>query len=569
MIQLIWRTRATSTIKSHLGASKRRSPSILTLAGFSIILSQFSSSIVLASACEELFIRTQVESHIQTSVISDPSVQRAMTLKLVDDFKSLVDLIPRPISRAMRAQIERRASEIHTENGESSAIRFRIQNLYISKSELLAAPSHLVQPRWTLPASSAHRNTIDYIERTWEKLARLTPAKTTSSLIPLPFPVMIPGARFQEAYYWDSYFAVHALVGMGRGALVRGQIENFVFMINNYGLVPNGNRDYYLSRSQPPVLAKMIIDFLKLSDGRKISDANREWLANRILPSVIKDYREFWMNPSTRLDLATGLNRHFDAENTPRPERHAADNEAKLGKTYRDVRAEAESGKDFTVAFEGDATQFAPVLLNSILYRTERDIAEMLRTVGRQNEALEFDQAADRRRDTMNRLMRDPKSGIYYDFHLGERRRSPVITADTFAPLWAEVVSGKSGTLTAMNALAKLEKAGGIMSSEFHSGKQWDAPYVWAPHMMFAVEALRKNGMLADAHRVASNWVATVDRVQARTGVILEKYDAIRADAPIETGDKYVTQQGFLWTNGVYVWLVRDILGERLIPIPQ
>lgn len=492
-----------------------------------------------------------------------------MDLKLAEDFKALVDLVPKTISRAQRALIERRANEIEKEKGEASAVRFRIQNLFSSKMELRPAPRHLVQPRWTLPATSVHRATIDYIERTWEKLARLTPAKTSSSLIPLPFPVMIPGARFQEAYYWDSYFAVHALVGMGRGALVRGQIENFVFMIDNYGLVPNGNRDYYRSRSQPPVLAKMINDYLKLTDGAKISEANREWLANRILPSVIKDYREFWMNPATRLDPVTGLNRHFDAENVPRPERHAADNEAALGKTYRDVRAEAESGKDFTVAFEGEATQFAPVLLNSILYRTERDIAEMLRTVGRSNEARYYDQAADRRRDTMNRLMRDPATGIYYDYHLSENRRSPVVTADTFAPLWADLINGKSAELTAKSALAKLEKAGGIMSSEAQTGKQWDAPYVWAPHVMFAVEGLRKNGLLEDANRVANNWVATVDRVHARTGVILEKYDAVRADAPIETGDKYVTQQGFLWSNGVYVWLVRDVLGERLITLDR
>jgi alpha,alpha-trehalase len=543
------------------GAKLRRSLTLLTA------LTSILKTEPTTASCEEMFVRTQVLNHQVTTTLGDPVIHRAMELKLVDDFKALVDLVPNQLSSADRAQIETRAKQIEKENGEVAGLRFKIQKLYSSKLELLPAPRYLVSPKWTMSPNSPHRNTIDYIEATWEKLARVTPAKTVSSLIPLPFPVMIPGARFQEAYYWDSYFAVHALVGMGRGALVRGQIENFLFMIDNYGLVPNGNRDYYRSRSQPPILAKMTHDYLRLSDGAKLSNANLEWLKNRVLPSLIKDYQDFWMNPSTRFDSATGLNHHYDSQNTPRPERHASDNEAALGKSFRDVRAEAESGKDFTVAFEGEATHFAPVLLNSILYRTERDIADMLRKVGRTQEALEFDRAADRRRTAMNKVMRDSSTGLYYDFHLKNRRRSTVLTADTFAPLWAKVSSGSEARMTALSALQKLEQPGGIISSEVDSGKQWDAPYVWAPHMMFAVEGLRSNGLPEEANRIANNWVSTVDRVHSRTGVILEKYDAVRAEAPIETGDKYVTQQGFLWSNGVYVWLVRDVLGERLIPI--
>lgn len=515
-----------------------------------------------ANMCEGAFVRTgesPYEIDLRTNpVYSDPLVKRAVEHSLYPDFKTLTDLIPNEMSASELQTLRRLTTEVQRREGEDQAAHFWIRNRYRSDSQLVASGSSLVRPMWTLAPNSPHKATFDYTERTWFKLVRRTPQVTGSTLIPLRNPVLIPGARFQEGYYWDSYFAVKALIGTGRARLVRGQIENFLDLIERFGVVPNGGRTYYLTRSQPPLLSRMVREYLE-SRGDRLSSADRAWLQNRVLPLLRRDYDAFWMNAQTRYDSATGLNHHFDQLNTPRPERHAADKENELGRTYRDVRAEAESGKDFTDAFEGDATRIAPVLLNSVLHGVERDIAHFARLIGQANIAREYDERGDRRQAAMRRLMRDPKTGAYYDYHLARRERVRILTADAYAPMWMGVETGSVSTLRFINQ--RLVRPGGVMGSEVTSGKQWDAPYTWAPHVFIAVDAMNKAGMQDTATVLSRNWIEMVDRVHAEKGVILEKYDAERASSPVETGDKYVTQEGFLWSNGVYITLLRDQLG--------
>ncbi|MGE0763580.1 MAG: trehalase family glycosidase, partial [Bdellovibrionales bacterium] len=393
-----------------------------------------------------------------------------------------------------------------------------------------------------------------------------TPLRKESTLIPLPNPILIPGARFQEAYYWDSYFAMHALIRTGREKFVRGQIDNFLFLINKYGLVPNGNRDYYLSRSQPPLLSRMVRLYLhEKKDGLNSDD--RAWLRNHVLPTLKRDYFGFWMNSGTRLHAATGLNHHWDAQNEPRPERHAADIEEQLGATYRDVRAEAESGRDFTAAYEGEATQTATVFLNALMYGLENDLAWFSELAGDTVGAFGFRAAMQKRKRAIQQHLYDPETDFYYHYNLREKRRLPYVTAEVFALVYFGVLTPAEGRPLVQKAMARLQATGGVMGSTIQSGKQWDAPFGWAPDNMIAIEALRLVGDQRGARHLARNWVSMVDRVFGRMGTVLEKYDMIRADAPEEAGDKYVTQQGFLWSNGVYVWILTDILKQSLVPL--
>jgi alpha,alpha-trehalase len=139
-----------------------------------------------------------------------------------------------------------------------------------------------------------------------------------------------------------------------------------------------------------------------------------------------------------------------------------------------------------------------------------------------------------------------------------------LITADTFVALFV-------GLATPMQArkmrevLPLLEGNGGVISSDRNSGKQWDAPYGWAPQNYFAIEGLSKYGFAGDAKRLAQKWVDSIDRIYLQTGKIFEKIDAVTGDLPVEDGGKYPTQEGFLWTNGVYAWAITDILGFELI----
>lgn len=525
-----------------------------------------SSQTVVSPAVSEASTTIAIKSQ-PSEVLRHPVILRIMELKLVPDFKPLVDVVPKELTDDQKTKIEKQASKIRQKQGEKAQLEFLLNELFIRQQELLPVRDFSVMPQFTLRSESPHKPVFDHIENTWQQLLRKTPLQTKSTLIPLPHPIVIPGDRFQEAYYWDTFFTAQTLIDTDRSHLVKGQIENFIFLIKNYGLVPNGNRDYYLSRSQPPFLSRMVQVYLKSHPS--VGPPEIEWLRNEILPWLEKDYEQFWMNPETRLDLTTGLNHHYDALNTPRPERHASDSEESLAKTYRDVRAEAESGKDFTNVFEGEITKYNNIMLNSLLFGIEMDLFQFSKMVGDNESAEKYAEAAMKRKQAMIQYMQDPKTGLFFDYRSDLKQRSSILTADTFAPFFFGVSDPKHHQQTLKLALKRLKKKGGIVTSEVQSGKQWDSPYGWAPYNYIAVEALSQAGLTAEAQDVARRWVETVDRVYTRLGAVIEKYDMITGDSPIETQDKYKTQRGFGWTNGVYVQFIHRHLGEKLIPLKK
>lgn len=528
------------------------------------VLFAFWTAWAFAAPCDgPLGFKDGVELRGQpAAILADPVSERARALSLYDDFKILSDLSERPMSPEERARIEAQARRITNKRGGGAGARFHLDSLYEYKPELIASGLREAEPKFTV-SEAAHKPTVDHIERMWNVLIRKTPPRTRSSLIPLPNPFFIPGARFQEGYYWDSFFVMPSLLGTGRERLVRGQIDNFLFMIENYGLVPNGNRDYYLSRSQPPLLTQMIRLYIEHKMIGGLKPEILEWVRTKAFPLAKRDYEKFWMNNGTRFDPETGLNKHYDSQNTARPERHSADQELTLGKTYRDVRAEAESGKDFTEAFGGEATNVAGVMLNSILHQVERDLAFMAMLLGDFAQYERFEYAARKRHVAINKYLWDGEAGVYRDYNLRTQKPSPIVTADTFLPLHFGIASGRQAERVREN-LGLLERGGGLMSSEKKTGKQWDAPNGWAPHHFFAISGLRRYDYRGDAARLAAKLVRTVNRIFATTGKILERIDAIRGAAPVEAGGKYATQDGFLWTNGVYLWALTDVLGVRL-----
>ncbi len=551
--------------------NERRSCLNLRRSIFSLILSTFLSLPAQASAnlcADRLATKTPktiasprlVEIHkAPAKALQDPLVDRARDLKLYDDFKVLADLSVRDLSKSQKLAVYAQAKTI---SDEKKRVSFLIESIYENKDELLPTNMPEVKPAWTID-NSQHKTTFEHIERMWNLLVRKTPEKTTSSLIPLPHPILIPGARFQEGYYWDSMFAFPALLKTGREKLVHGQIENFLFLLKNYGLIPNGTRDYYLSRSQPPLISEMVRIYVdhKMKNG-DLDSKTRSWVADEAYPLIKKDYETFWMNENTRYRKETGLNHFFDSQNTPRPERHSSDKENEIAKTYRDVRAEAESGKDFTAAFDGEATQYESVMLNSLLFQVEKNLSWMAKLAGKETDSQAFEAAAQGRKVSIDKYLWDSKTQTYRDYNFRTKQFSNVITADIFIPLYVGLANPKQAS-GVRNQLAVLEKKGGLMSSAENSGKQWDAPYGWAPHHFFAISGLKKYGFALDAIRLAEKWVSTVDNIFHETGKTIEKIDAIQGGVPSESGDKYPTQDGFLWTNGVYVWAVTYILNIK------
>ena len=420
--------------------------------------------------------------------------------------------------------------------------------------------------------SDTTRTLEQHINELWPALTRNADrANQRSSLIPLPNAYVVPGGRFREVYYWDSYFTMLGLVESGRVDLVRSMLDNFGHLIRTVGHIPNGNRTYYLGRSQPPYFAAMVGLYARATDTAQ---------ALRYLDALESEHR-FWMDGAERLApgqayrrvvrLPNGalLNRHWDDIPAPRPESYREDEllgrsvpAAARERLYRNLRAGAESGWDYSSRWMRDprdlrtleVIDIAPLDLNSLLYTTERTIAALRRVRGRdgdQQVALRFDGLADARRRALVDAAWDPAAGYFFDvrWQSGER----VADRPTLAAA-AVLYFGLASEAQARGVAAMLERdflaPGGFLTTRIASGQQWDAPNGWPNLQWLTVQGVRRYGHTALADTARDRWLALNRRVYRTTGKMTEKYDV--ADLTRRAGGgEYPTQDGFGWTNGV------------------
>jgi alpha,alpha-trehalase len=403
-------------------------------------------------------------------------------------------------------------------------------------------------------------------------------------LLYLPRPYVVPGGRFNEMYGWDSYFIVRGLLQDGEVGRARDMVDDAVYEVERFGKVLNANRTYYLERSQPPFLTRMIWAVYAATH-------DRAWLAST-LPAIRAQHR-FWVTPP-HLAGATGLSRYRALGAGPAPEVVASERDA-LGRTHYDrvraaLRAEARAGHDVSrfydaahdrltpEAYVADRTvresgfdtsdrfgrfslpilDFAPVCLNSLLYAMERDAAAILDELGRPAEARTWSREAEERARRMRELLWDDARGLFLDDDFEHARRRDYPFATAFFPLWVGVATPEQARRTAAVALPLLLRAGGLMTSTNVSGQQWDAPFGWAPLQLAAVEGLRRYGLSADADRVALAFLGTVLAEFVARGAIFEKYDVERRASFVTPGLRYgylSNEIGFGWTNGVFLAL--------------
>jgi alpha,alpha-trehalase len=506
--------------------------------------------------------------------VNDPWLKLGRAAVAYPDFKFLSDLQRLPVSERERAAIIQAAKKFRREifdkmNGsgmeerkatqfaQRAYARYVINHLFTFKPELKPLEDDSMKARFTVK-DPRYKAAFDHAEATWSQLTRQSPEFSRGSLLPTPYPVVVAGGRFRETYYWDAYFGALGLVATGRTDLAAAQLENFLHMIQVFGKIPNGFRDYYLTRSQPPVISMLTMLIYE-------QRPNLEWLEKRAFPLLQHDYHNFWMK--RRYDEKARLNFYSDDLNAMRPERHSADNERTLGRTFRDVRAQAESGLDHTDALMEGTSRVASVSLNAFLYRYEMDLAKMADLIGKPELALRYRAAASHRRLAMFQLW-DEEAGAYRNMNLDDRTHSPVLHADMFTALYSGVATPAQAERMAQGALAVLEREGGLASSTSQSGKQWDGDHGWAPLNVMAIQGLWSYGFLEDARRLARKWVDSLAAVHRQTGNFYEKIDVSTAQIPVENGAKYPTQTGFLWTNASFVWALR-FLGHNLDPIPQ
>ena len=410
-----------------------------------------------------------------------------------------------------------------------------------------------------------------HIAELWPLLTRNTPDPAPySSRLPLPRPYVVPGGRFREIYYWDSWFT---MLGFGpkQAALKRDMVEDFASLIRRYGHIPNGSRTYYLSRSQPPFFSRMVA---LLAPGEP-ARAYGEFLAE------LRAEHAFWMSgageaapgaPVRRVvALPDGslLNRYWDDRAVPRDESYredvatAASSGHEPSRIYRDIRAAAESGWDFSSRWFADGrtlasiqtTEIVPPDLNSLLYGLERAIEQGCETVGDQHCADEFAVRAKARRDAVRKYLWNEATGVFDDYQWREERVLGHMTAATLYPLFAGIATDSQGRRVAGAVAGHLLKEGGLVTTNRNTGQQWDAPNGWAPLQWIAVTGLRRYDEPALARAIAERWMRVVSTVYGNTGKLLEKYNVVTLTPG--GGGEYPLQDGFGWTNGVTIAMLR------------
>jgi alpha,alpha-trehalase len=491
---------------------------------------------------------------------------------LFDDCKAFVDCAPRgepaTILAAYRAQCGQPGFDL---------------NAFVHQH---FAPPHIERSAYVCVPGVPLEQHIDAL---WPVLTREPVAHPVkSSLLPLPHAYVVPGGRFVEMYYWDSYFTMLGLAQSGCAELLHAMTDNFAYLIDTFGHVPNGNRTYYLSRSQPPVFALMV----------GLCEACGGQPAQQYLPQLLREH-SFWMDGAEGLRpgeawrrvvaLPGGalLNRYWDDRDTPREESWredvatAAEADRPAAEVYRDLRAAAESGWDFSSRWLRNVdspdpsvpgsfslastctTSLAPVDLNALMYQLELTIARLSRSTGDSATGGAFEERAAQRRMAMDSLMWNAGEGAYFDFDWQQNRQRSCLSAATVTPLFTGLASRPQALAVADSVRRRLLAPGGLATTEHASGQQWDRPNGWAPLQWMAVTGFENFGLTALASDIRQRWLSTVQAVFEREGKLVEKYalrELPQGQATGGGGGEYPLQDGFGWTNGV----TRRWLGSQM-----
>jgi alpha,alpha-trehalase len=223
---------------------------------------------------------------------------------------------------------------------------------------------------------------------------------------------------------------------------------------------------------------------------------------------------------------------------------------------YKGDRAMRESGFDPSFrfgVFDGSTHHYAPVCLNSLLYKYERDMEHFAKELGKPKEAKEWGAKAEARHKAIDKYLWNPDKGMYFDYDFMAGKQSSYEYITTFDPLWARMASKEQAKGVAGH-LKDFEHDYGVAMSMTDSGVQWDLPYGWAPTHWPTVEGLLNYGYKSDAMRVAKDWNGLIDASLARSGAIKEKYDVVSGTGNVELKTGYKSNEiGFGWTNGVYL----------------
>jgi alpha,alpha-trehalase len=417
---------------------------------------------------------------------------------------------------------------------------------------------------------SANKPIDQHIQDLWDELTR-QPTTATGTLIQLPYPYIVPGGRFREIYYWDSYFTMLGLQQSGRVDLIEQMVKNFAALIDQFGFIPNGNRTYYLGRSQPPFFALMVAVLM---------DSQGAEILNSYLPQLEKEYA-FWMEGADKLNAentshrrvvrlfnGTVLNRYWDDKDGPRPEAYIEDVHVASLSTqhessmYKHIRAAAESGWDFSSRWFAEpdkmetieTTDIIPVDLNCLLYYLEVSISMGHFNSGDITRGKIMQQKAEKRKQAIHYFFWKEEDGFFFDYNWQQRKCTNAKTLAGVFPLFFHICTVDEATEVAKFIELHFLKPGGVVTTTETTMQQWDAPNGWAPLQWITYKAMEQHGFEAIAEKIKLSWITLNKKVYAETGKMMEKYNVVDITTTAGGGE-YPNQDGFGWTNGIFLAL--------------
>ncbi|UOF89487.1 alpha,alpha-trehalase [Fodinisporobacter ferrooxydans] len=393
--------------------------------------------------------------------------------------------------------------------------------------------------------------TLLHIHQFWKYLIKTAPPYTKNELFYLPHSYVVPGGVFQQLFYWDSYFMILGLKISKLHSLARGIVENFLYEIKTFGIIPNSSELAHLSRSQPPFLTSMI---------QEVWEGDLEWLRYAYEWAKV-EYENVWMDANTHFHQEIGLNRYYDRLESllkVKGESYLYFSDTYFSERFWQERVEAESGWDYTGRFYRQCGNVIPVDLNSLLYKYETDFSYLSKILHLENEVVFWKNRASKRKKLMDQYLWNQELGMYLDYNFVTKQQYRYFSLATFYPLWASVASPQQA--------AKIRKhislflcAGGMVTSTVPSGFQWDYPNGWAPLQWIVIQGLKNYGYLEESLQIAKRWIRLCTHVFLKHGKLYEKYNVV--DFNIQAVGRYPLQEGFGWTNGIYEKIAVDILG--------
>jgi alpha,alpha-trehalase len=500
--------------------------------------------------------------NVFTTYSSNPLFEDIQLRQIFPDGKTFVDCTPKKdLQEILNAYKEQKGKD-----------GFNLKEFVLKNFDLPNVPD-------TGFTGSDNKTIVEHIESLWPVLTR-QPDEKKGSLIPLPYPYIVPGGRFGEIYYWDSYFTMLGLQASGKIDMIENMVDNFSYLIDTIGYIPNGNRTYFIGRSQPPFFSLMV---RLLSDEKAcLPDRQGNDIFIKYLPQLEKE-RRFWMKGTDQLNEANSalhhvvrlkdgdiLNRYWDENNTPRPESYREDVELSHQSNqppellFRHLRAGAESGWDYSSRWFKDGgsfdtihtTDIIPVDLNCLLYHLEQTIAVGYHHSHKTKMAEQYKQLSEKRKAVIQHYCWNGEQGFYFDYDFTTGKQKQALSLAGVAPLFFKISTPEQATVVANVIKEKFLQPGGVVTTLEKTGQQWDAPNGWAPLQWMTIKGLENYGLNDLAKEIAQRWIRLNDDVYKRTGKVMEKYNVMNTELEAGGGE-YPGQDGFGWSNGVLLALIK------------